>query len=440
MFDVAFVIVLGALFLPVTRADEVKFSTHGEASLGAVGYAHEVSPANSVLAVGRMSFDSTLILTPQSRIRLAPVFRLNPFDFSPSERFWADLPAGYAQYDGAQAQFRLGFDTRNWGVTDIFNPLDITHSRNNQDPLNAEKLGAFLASIRWDLGPVNLEAIYIPLQRTSRLPGTRSRWLPRELFTTTSIGSGSQTATLLLPSDLNYAYTPDQERDHALSRNFGLRARMNGIAPGLDLSFSGFEGSAPSPTIDVTARGTFTEVYPSIIIQAEPDLRLTPVYYRQDVYSASLVYANFGMILRSEVAVTRLIAKGDDLPGDTEEYVVELERGFEIGEKTITLIVEGAITDRNRPVSDSMISISRLYDRAGIVGLRFPFSEILTLNAGSIFDLKHQGSILRLEANHSLSDDWKINLAGDFFQGGLMTPIGTYRKNNRLTVTMKVLF
>ena len=96
-----------------------------------------------------------------------------------------------------------------------------------------------------------------------------------------------------------------------------------------------------TPAVDVGASGAVLPAdYPAIVIQANPQVNLTPVYYRQWVYGGTLVYANFGMIFRAETAITRIISQGAHLPGDAEEYLAEIEKPIPVAGRDLTLLVD----------------------------------------------------------------------------------------------------
>jgi hypothetical protein len=428
-------------FAAVTaQADEWKSTLHGDVEFDSTNYAQSIAPTNQFLESTNGALDESIRYGKNFRIKLDPVAQADPLNHSDSERYWFDLPQGYAQYQSSGWTFQGGYNTYTWGVTDGYNPLDVVSARRYEDPLNAQKLGAFSTSIKKDWGSFSIEGIYIPHQRSSVLPGNNSRWLPREVFTTTSVSNGTQSATLNLPPDVDYSFSPQAERDGALENNFGFRAQFSGLVSGLDASLEAFEGAGATPAIDVTASGNVTQLQPSVVIQADPNIALTPVYYRQRMYGGSLVYANFGMIFRTEVAITRLISTGIDLPGNSEEYILGIERAITIADKDLTVLLQGTHARHDQALTDSTVSLYRIFDRAVILGLRYAFSEKLTVLGSGLLDTESHGSLTHLEASYALTDDWKLGLAGDILQGANYTPIGTYHENDRLIASAKYSF
>ena len=421
-------------------ADTWKSTLHGDLEVDSDNYEYALGPTNRYLETARFSLDETIKYGKKFKIKLDPLLQADPLDHSPSERYWFDVPAGYVQYQASGFTLQLGMNTYTWGVTDGYNPLDVVSAKRYQDPLKADKLGAPSAYVKKEFGKFSVEGIYIPFQRRSILPGENSRWLPREVLSTTSIGSGTQSATLYLPPNLDYSYLQYQERDRALENNVGMRMQVDGILKGLDASLEGFEGAAGTPAIDVGASGVGTFTNQGLIIHANPLVNLTPVYYRQQVAGGSLVYANFGMIFRAEAAITRVISRGSDLPGHADEWVFGIERPVTVASRDLTVLLQGTYARHEDPLSNSTTSLNRIFDRAGILGFRYSFSEKLSAMASGLYDTESHGELAHLEAAYSINDAWKVGIAGDALWGDPSTPLGSYNKNDRIIVSAKTAF
>jgi hypothetical protein len=422
-------------------SDLWKIGVNGGAEYDSTTYLQSVSQTNIALESVRLNFDGSAKYSDFLRFKLNPFFQADPLNNSISDRYWFDVPEGYVQFQANGWTFQAGYNVFTWGVTDGFNPLDVVSAQRYQDPLNSKKLGAPSLLVKKDLTGLNVEAIYIPWQRKSVLPGTQSRWLPRTVASTIGLaGSQGQLATLNLPPNLDYYYYPDQERDHALENNVGVRVQAPGILPGLDASVEAFNGAAPVPAIDLTASGTVTQFLPSLQIQADPFLGLTPVFYRQWMYGGSLVYGNFGVIFRTEVAVTRVISQGADLPGNAEQYVLGVERPVPIGTTDLTVLAQGAYSRHSDPLSNSSTSLIRIFDRALLLGARLSFSEALSAQLSGLYDTESHGELAHAESSYNLSDSVKLGLAADVLLGKTGTPLGSYNKNERVIASLKTNF
>jgi hypothetical protein len=418
--------------------DDWKFETHQNLQLDTFGYVEDVGDdTNQFLETAHLYLPTTARWTNLWKLKLNPEIQADPLNNSSSERYWVELPEGFIQYRKDALTIQAGFNTFNWGVTDGYNPLDIVNSRRYQDPLRAEKLGAFSLSVKEDFTPGwSIEGLYIPWQRESILPAENSRWLPRQVLQTRSISNGVDYAELILPPDLQYSYGPEQKLDSALDNNFGIR--MRGQISQLEIELAAFEGSSPTPATDVNVTGNVIQVLPIPIIQAEPQIGLTPVYYRQRVFGGSLVYAALDSIFRFEAAFTRLISQGADLPGNADEFVLGVEHGFAVGSETLTILLEGTYGNHSVPPDNSTGSLNRIFDRAVLLGGRYAFSEKATIFASVLEDTISHGQLYHGDFTYGLSDLIKLVLGFDVLLGDPNTPLGVYNENSRVVVGMSV--
>lgn len=356
----------------------------------------------------------------------------DPWNKSKSEQYWFDAPEAYFQWK-PDALFRLqaGWNTFRWGVTDGFNPLDVVNARRYANPLSAEKLGAFSLALNSSFGDSVAELIYIPIQRKSILPGAESRWLPREFLQNQSING----TYFLIPSNLNYYFKEDQELNHALKNNFGLRFSTH--FPDLDLSFIAFDGAAPTPTTNLSLSGSVVELLPNLVIQADPKIGIKPVYHRQSTAGASLTYALADFIFRFEGAYTKPHIKRGDLPGESQEYVAGLEHSISKDSHKVIVIGELSYAKHADAASNLITSLSRMFDRSVMLAARYTYGESFSLLGNIIIDTKYHSQLLRLEATEALSDSWKLSGTVESFSGPLGSPIGTYRNNDRAQLSLK---
>jgi hypothetical protein len=431
---------IGALETPVLPPDLWKKELQASSETYLTAYRDEVPDTNRVLGTERFALDSNFKHGRDWRIKVHPLLQADPFNYSATERYWAEIPEAYVQLQDNGWRIQAGYNTFNWGVTDVYNPLDVLNARRLQDPLRQDKLGAPSLSVKKDVDNVSFEAVYIPLQRKSILPGEQSRWLPRQVFTTTAIGNGTDTAILNLPPHLQYHFDPDRERDSALSNNYAARVQVTGIAQGLDASFQYFEGAATSPAVDLTVSGTVVSLQPQLVIDADPRIALIPVYYRQREYGGSLVYAAGGMIFRFEGSATRLISRGSDLLGNAEEFVLAVERPFPIGGQDLTVILQGSYANRSMPLTNTATAFNRIFDRTALVALRYSFSEKMSVLVSALWDVRFHEEFAHLEGTYRLTDTWKLGLSFDGLWGDIQTPLGGFNNNDRAVMSLKADF
>ena len=417
-----------------------KIDPHAELELDSTYYPSPLAPTNQFLETAQLGLPTTFRYQHDFKLRFDPVFQADPLNNSITERYWFDAPEGFAQYQHEGWTTQIGYNVFTWGVTDGFNPLDIVSARREQDPLRPQKLGAPSVTLKKDIDNFSFEGIFIPWQRQTVLPGIDSRWLPRQVVRSQSFIFQGETGTLNLPANINYSYLPYVQKDNALEKNYGFRSQVQGLVEGLDASLEYFEGAAPVPAVLAVVNATGTQLFPSYALNVEPNIQLQAEYYRQRVFGGSLVYANFGSIFRFEAAITRLISEGQELPGNSEAYVLGVERPFPLGPDALTVLVQGTYVRQTIPIQNATTDLSRVFDRAALCGLRYAFNEKFTVLGSALFDTESHGEYAHLEGGYALSDSVKLGLAGDDFWGAAATPTGTYNKNERVIASVKTSF
>lgn len=419
--------------------DDVKVDPHAEIELDSTGYFTPVAPTNQFLETGQLSLPTT-IRYKDLKLRFSPTGQADPLNNSTTERYWAEVPEGFAQYEDNGWTMKLGYNVYTWGVTDGFNPLDVVSARRYQDPLRPQKLGAPGVTLKKDIDKFSFEGVYIPWQRQTILPGNDSRWLPRQTVRNQSISFAGETGTISVPANLNYSFQNPTEKNDALENNYGFRIQGQGLVEGLDASAEYFEGASPVPAVIATVNVISQQLFPTYILFVDPNISLQAEYYRQRVYGGSLVYANFGSIFRAEAAITRLISAGQELPGDSEAYVAGVEHPFPLGPDALTLLVQGTYQRQSVAIQNATTDLSRVFDRAGMVALRYTFTEKLTGLASALFDVESHGEYAHAEGSYALTDSVKLGLAGDELWGAVTTPLGTYNNNARVIASVRTSF
>lgn len=376
----------------------------------------------------------------------------DPTKESKNERNWVDVPEAYLQFrptlaDNLSASITGGLNTFTWGVTDGFNPLDVVNSKRYWDPINSEKIGTPSLELNLDYSSVSFQGLYIPKQRRSFLPGEASRWLPREGLQSQVYQSDFQRAEIIPPSTPTFRYQNDVILEDALDNNFGIK--LEGHLPSLDLSAAYFSGAGnlPSTLLGYVANTTVIRSLNDVTVQIEPQISVTPVFYRQEVVGGSAVLALNELIVKGEVAFTRMLnshvilpgqsKEFNGLPGRTQEYVLELEHEIPIGSGKLNVILEGTYAQHPDAPSTSTVSLQRIFDRAALLNLRYMPSLTFTASYSILYDTVTYGTMNRMELSYALTDTWKVVGTGEYLQGKESTPLGTYHKNSRMALSMR---
>ena len=427
-------IVLLGVFLWITHpclaSSDFKVSPHADFKYDSVYYPSKLnSDVNQTDQILNLSVPITMRWGHLVKFKIAPVGQADLWNNSTRERSWVDLPEGYGQIQKGPFTLQAGYNNFTWGATDIFNPLDVVSARRFFDPLRASKLGAPAISLKTDVAVLSLDLIYIPKQRKSILPGENSRWLPREVIHTQNFATLNGPATILVPDNLVYSYSADKELDHATDNNFGIH--LSGQLPHFDWALMGFNGEAPAPATSITTGATLVS-YTPIVIQANSNITINPIYYRQWVYGGNFVWALGQYIVRGESAFTRPISRDGAITGIGQEHALEIEHNVQIGKDQVTVIVEGTFSKHEKDSDNSSTSLSRVFDRAAILALRYSPTEKWNFLGSAFYDFLFKGNFFHVEGSYALRDALKLNLSLDNLNGPDETPIGTYRKNGRV--------
>lgn len=362
------------------------------------------------------------------RFKLAPTLYADPLAKSAREQVFFDVPEAYLDSRVGEWSFQLGLFSQTWGVTDVYNPLDVVNARRYFDPLNAGKRGAPTVELKYDTGTWSAEAFYIPIQFPSILPGENSRWLPREIV----VNRGSDFAQAQLPENLRYSYRGDEVLDRALDNNFGGRFEYHGT--GFDFSAVFFQGTPTAPAIFPDVTGTVISVSPEIIVQLDPDVRLTPTYYTRRTVGGSVVVPLESSIIRLAGASSDRLSSRSDLPGWSQSAVLGLEHNIAVSASTLTLLLQLTYAQHEEQADNSVTSIDRIFDQSAMLGFRLATSGDWTYSGAGLYDSIGKSWFAQLKAETKVTDGLTAFLSAEIIEGPAETPLGTYRKNDRVSL------
>lgn len=377
------------------------------------------------------------------RVKLMPSAQWDPSNPSSDERFFWNLPEAYVQWQNLPYTLQAGFNTFTWGDTDVFNPLDVVSARRYFDPFRSEKLGALAVVAKRDFENFFVEAIYIPKQRETLLPGENSRWMPRDIFRVRSIsGSGNREARLILPSNLRYSYFPSEELEDALDNNLGLRFKFR--FPGFDWTIAAFQGASVSPDVRIRrvrlVPVAATAGLTSATFSVDPDVGLRASFYPVRMTGTSFTWVLGDFLVKGAGAYTHVRHRNFDLPARVWESVLGLERTFSVGKGSLTALAQGTYVDRNDGLDTSSTSLARMFDRGLMGALRWAPNEAWAATISYLRDTKYEGSLWHSEATYKITDGWRAKASVDLLDGPTETPLGTYKRNDRATVSLLAQF
>lgn len=381
------------------------------------------------------------------RFRLLPLVQYDHLAPSSKERVYWDIQEGYMQLQWLPWTIQIGQNVQTWGDTDVFNPLDVVNAKRYYDPLHSEKLGAGTLLVKYEKEAFQFQALYIPKQRETKIPGESSRWLPRDVYKSRTyegveLGNATLSGKLNLPTSINYSFADPLILDKALDNNIG--ALMKFRLPGFDWTIAGFQGASITPAVNLR-QVSITSVIPAtattnLDVSVGPNITLRASYYKIRMLGTSFVWVLGDFLLKGASAHTEILSKvtDDTLPKNTLENALGLERTFSLGSGSLTTLLQGTYIKREERLDSNSISLARMFDRAGMVGLRWAPTERLTVLASLLHDFHYRGDLQHGELGYKIADGWSTKLAGDFLSGTAETPLGTYKRNSRIYLSINL--
>jgi len=366
------------------------------------------------------------------KFRLAPYFYSDPSSTSPSEQAIFDLQEANVDFHHGDFRIKTGINSIAWGVTDICNPMDVVSARRYTDLLNAEKRGVPSVELLFDNGPWLAEAIYVPVNFPSIMPGENSRWLPRDLV----YDRDTPQAVLTIGNPFQYHYAENAARDDAFHNNFGFRLEHHGSA--LDIQAIFFQGSPTAPAI---LTPLLLDNASSIIGQANLiayEVTLQPVYYLRRTVGLGAVLTLDTTIIRFAVSNSDRMNNEGDLPGWAQAAVLGVEKNFSVWDSTLTALLQATYGAHEDQDDNTVTSLDRVFDQSWLLGLRLATSADWNFSAAGLYDSLHQGGYIQVKMEHKLRDGLLGTLASDWIDGGSGSPLGSYRINKRVIAGLTV--
>lgn len=369
------------------------------------------------------------------RMKFSPYIYSDPASLSTREKFFLDVNEAKIFRRFGDLSFDLGINQVSWGVTDVYNPLDVVSPKRLFDPLNSEKRGVPSLTVGYETGDWRLEGLYVPISFESVLPGETSRWLPRDVFV-----PEDPEFEIQLPRDLRYSYTASESVESALTNGFGGLIEKRGS--GVDLLAIFYQGASSSPSILAIISGDYIPRNPPDrpIFRADPDVQLQPIYYQRRTAGLGAVYTLETAIVKFAATYSDKVAQRNDLPGWNQSSVLGWEQNFPVYESTLTLLVQGTYGRNQDDAGNSVSSFERIFDKSLLLGLRLSTSSDWTATGAVLYDFSSLGGFAQLRLENRISDGISASLQGDLIEGERSTTLGTYRRNDRLAAGLTIFW
>ncbi|MEK6554556.1 MAG: hypothetical protein AABZ31_04900 [Bdellovibrionota bacterium] len=362
----------------------------------------------------------------------SPYLLSDPLNESTEEQFLFEAKELSLDYKKSSTHLKLGISTVNWEGTDFLNPMDIVSPKIYFDPLNAEKRGSAGVFVSDKIGWLGFDAVYIPLQSHAQLPGDNSPWWPRQF----SIPTQNENTTLLLPERAEYEVLGRKTLNKANENNVALRLQYQGDS--FDFSIAGFEGASQTPILQPYVTGTLISSPPDTIIQINSEIQVQPIYYKVRTGAFAFTKTFDSFIFRLAGQNIQPLGRDSRLPSWSQLGVLSLEKNIDFRRSTLTLLAQ--VIQSREAESDSLSLLSNLTKRSAGLGFRWPFAEKWTWLSAVFHEQITESAYIHNDLSWSFADSFAQAISIDIFTGKKDSSLGTYDRNDRVTLKTSYLF
>ncbi len=348
---------------------------------------------------------------------------------APEQAFF-DLSEAYLGRRKGLYDIEIGFNTLNWGVVDLASPSDVVNTTSLFHPVRPLKRGAPM--VRLEVGPESqrLEAVYIPWQMRPQIPSPDSRWLPREYLKNVNVG----TERIAIPDFIEYSVLENETLDRALQNNAGVRLRSHW--GDLDTQIFHFDGAAPQPKV----RPTITLDATTSEIKAVSPVGLTPVTYRVRTSGIGAVWARESFITRFESVYQHTVSNDPLLQPWSWTNVIGVETAVDVGTTSLTLLAQYYSSENPQSPDNLITSNYRLFDRTGVLGLRWPYSDGMIWTGSVLYETESQGVFATIGFDRRYTDTMRWGLSYKDFSAQEEGLLKTYDRNDHGTFDLTYYF
>ena len=410
--------------------------TSGKISLdGNVLFKAPPAPVSQLTGASTFSLQMKDKISEAWRWKFEPQLRTRgPGELSEVDVEW-NARESWLEYRSGDFRVQGGSLIKAWEGTDGVNPMDLATQKILTDPLRSENLGSFGLWAQWSHSPVTFEAMFIPDQTRSVLPGDHAGWWPRE----SEIPLEQDDARLQVPENPEFEILSRKDLNDAYKNNFGARLRAQFET--VDLSLAVFEGATQTPALTPDQRGLLVGVDPDgkFIILLDKPIRIQPVDDRRRSAAMGFNYTAKSFIFRAAARYDTAARKDKSRLNDTTQAVAGLEKTVEVGSRTFILLGQYA-WGRESERAGTAVSVQSLFADAYLLGVRGVWSDTTSLQVAAVYSASTKSSFEQLDLERRLSDNWVLRTGADFFQGPSDTLIGLWRDQSRLRVGGDFIF
>ncbi len=356
------------------------------------------------------------------------------------ENYFGDISEAYLEMKKSAFKLRLGYNTFNWGVLDVFSPMDVVNQRVFFDPMNTTKRGSPMVDLEWSPTGWAFSAVYIPWQTKAAVPSNDSRWYPRSTIQNYQTPAG----TALLPDQVKYNIEPYIDVDHALYDNYGMNIVKRWAS--LDLHLMYFEGAAPTPSFNLDLPNmAFTVVNldpANPVIQVDGPVSLNPIFYRLRTTGFGFSSTLGGVIVRGETVYQSAVTDPGamDYSAWAWQSGLGVEKNWEIGSYTVTQIIQYYHGQLPHSSDNLPTSGFRLFDDAALMGVRWGISDESFIYASALYNFPQEGLFWMLGYQAKLTDSLQWDISWRDISAVNQGLLKTYDNNDHAALELVYFF
>ncbi|MEK7355880.1 MAG: hypothetical protein AAB250_05495, partial [Bdellovibrionota bacterium] len=307
----------------------------GHVSLEGIGFLSEQpSPVSSSEGRGEIEYSRRWTYGDSLSLRLHPFLYGNSSDKTWERQVTVDPREAYLEFSHETFYLRAGYETLKFEGTDGLNPMDIASMKDLGDPLTSPTRASGGLHAGYSGEKFDFEAMYVPRQTESSLPGEKSPWWPRR----TSLPLRTDDVEARLPDRVEYTIAPRREENDALSNN--VVARLQYRSAYGDLALAGYEGASQTPALHPVLNSTLIQASPLVILLLSP-VQIVPIDYRVRTGSALVSVPLGTWIVRVASRYDQPLGDSRNNPSWSGQTVGGVEKTWEIGSNSVTTILQG---------------------------------------------------------------------------------------------------
>ncbi|MES2962797.1 MAG: hypothetical protein V4760_02830 [Bdellovibrionota bacterium] len=390
------------------------------------------APVSSTEGRGEIEYNRRFTFGEKFSLRIHPYLYGNTVHQSWERPVTVDPRQLFLEYSHESFYARAGYDTLRFEGTDGVNPMDIASMKDLGDPLASPTRASGGLQLGYSGENTDFQIMYIPRQTESSLAGETSPWWPRRL----TLPLRTESTELLLPERVEYKILSRREENEALSNN--VTARLQFRSSYGDLAIAGFEGASEIPALHPILTATPVSIGAKSVFLLQSPVQIIPIDFRRRTVAGLISVPVSSWIFRVAARYDQPIGDSKNVPTWSEQSVAGVEKTLEIGSNSVIVIVQGSWS--RRPEGSSLLSLQDIFDRAILLGLRYPMGESWSFLASGFSNTKDGSWIAQATVSRRWENGWSVDAGWMGLEGPAGSLLGSFSENDRASLKVTRAF